>query len=105
MNRSNFKTQMAEFHKVREQLAAQRRNDRQANPGSSPTSPEPRPGEERTSPTSLYRRGSRFGSETDQPRQPDWQDPGVCSHGVTIGARCSKCGGVSSLALTEAGVF
>lgn len=22
-----------------------------------------------------------------------WVDPGVCSHGVTLGARCSKCGG------------
>lgn len=40
------------------------------HPVTSPTSPEPRPGEERTSPTSLYRRGSRFGSESDEHRQP-----------------------------------
>lgn len=25
-----------------------------------------------------------------------WDDPGVCSHGVTIGARCGKCGGQAS---------
>ncbi|MBD8013177.1 AAA family ATPase [Microbacterium sp. Re1] len=25
-----------------------------------------------------------------------WEDPGVCSHGVTVGARCSKCGGAAA---------
>lgn len=25
-----------------------------------------------------------------------WADPGTCTHGVTVGARCSKCGGTAS---------
>ncbi|WP_394279840.1 AAA family ATPase [Microbacterium sp.] len=25
-----------------------------------------------------------------------WDDPGTCTHGVTVGARCSKCGGTAS---------
>lgn len=25
-----------------------------------------------------------------------WIDPGYCIHGVTIGARCTKCGGAAN---------
>lgn len=25
----------------------------------------------------------------------DWDDPGYCTHGITIGGRCSKCGGIA----------
>lgn len=27
---------------------------------------------------------------------PNWIDPRYCVHGVTIGARCTKCGGTAN---------
>jgi len=27
----------------------------------------------------------------------EWVDPGYCIHGVTVGARCTRCGGTAHL--------
>lgn len=35
------------------------------------------------------------------PTVDEWEDPGCCRHGVTIGGRCKTCGGVASFGQTD----
>lgn len=50
-----------------------------------------------TSPTSPNpARGEVASEESNEYGTSQVDDPGYCSHGMTIGVRCSKCGGVAA---------
>ncbi|MFL1999501.1 AAA family ATPase [Microbacterium sp. A1-JK] len=61
-------------------------------PSTPPTPPQPSQGEVLTPPTPVYKTGLGLEVVESEPRQ-DKTDPGYCTHGTTLGARCTKCGG------------
>ncbi|MFD4957395.1 AAA family ATPase [Microbacterium sp. NPDC058389] len=68
-------------------------------PTTSSTSSQPRPDEPTTSSTSSIGRGTRLGRSSGEPRPAetgvydDNDELCCCVHGVTLGSRCSHCGG------------